>query len=163
MALKKYKPVTPGRRFATGADFSEITKSKPERSLVGRRKQNAGRNSAGRITVRRRGGGHKRLYRFVDFRRVKQGVPAKVAAIEYDPNRSANLALLHYVDGEKAYILAPAGLTVGATVTRGRRRSRCPAMLCRWNGFRWGRSFTTSSWSRRAARGWRARRAPGHN
>jgi len=119
MALRKYKPVTPSRRSATVSTFEEITKSRPEGSLLDSRRQKAGRNSAGRITVRHRGGGHKRRYRIVDFRRPKQGIPAKVAAIEYDPNRSANIALLHYVDGEKCYILAPVGLKVGAQVVAG--------------------------------------------
>lgn len=119
MALKKYKPTTPSRRSATVLTFDEITKDKPERSLVESGKRKAGRNSAGRITVRHRGGGHKRQYRVIDFRRDKFGVPAKVAAIEYDPNRSANIALLHYADGEKRYILAPAGLKVGTRLVSG--------------------------------------------
>ncbi len=119
MALKKYNPTTPSMRFTTVSAFDEITKTKPERSLTKASKQNAGRNSAGRITVRHRGGGHKRKYRIIDFKRDKVGVPAKVAAIEYDPNRSANIALLHYVDGEKRYILAPARLNVGDQVVSG--------------------------------------------
>jgi len=119
MAIKKYKPTTPSRRFATVSAFDEITKKKPERSLVESAKRSCGRNSAGRITVRHRGGGHKRKYRVIDFRRDKPGVPAKVAAIEYDPNRSANIALLHYADGEKRYVLAPAGLKVGSQVMSG--------------------------------------------
>ncbi|MBN1557980.1 MAG: 50S ribosomal protein L2, partial [Lentisphaerae bacterium] len=119
MAMRKYRPTTPGRRFATVSDFAEVTRESPERSLLGRQKRSSGRNSAGRVTVRRRGGGHKRRYRIVDFRRTKRGIPAKVAGIEYDPNRSANIALLHYADGEKAYILAPMGLRVGATVSAG--------------------------------------------
>src|ERR687893_2955776 len=119
MALKKYKPTTPGRRFMTSPSFEEVTKSKPEKSLTESVKKKGGRNNAGGITTRHRGGGHKRRYRVVDFKRVKDGVPAKVAAIEYDPNRSANIALLHYADGAKAYILAPARLRVGAVVESG--------------------------------------------
>jgi large subunit ribosomal protein L2 len=119
MALKKYKPTSPSRRFMTVSTFDEITKKKPERTLTEPKKRSGGRNSAGRISVRHRGGGHKRKYRVIDFRREKAGVPAKVAAIEYDPNRSANIALLYYVDGEKRYILAPAGLEVGTTVVSG--------------------------------------------
>ena len=119
MPVRKYKPTTPGRRGATVSTFEAVTKDHPERSLTRAGKQKAGRGSSGRITVRHRGGGHKRRYRVIDFRRDKIGIPAKVAAIEYDPNRSANIALLHYVDGEKRYILAAAGLTVGATVMSG--------------------------------------------
>jgi large subunit ribosomal protein L2 len=119
MAVKKYKPVTPGRRDMTGHTFEEITKDKPERSLVMPRKQNAGRNVHGRITVRHRGGGHRRKVRLIDFKRNKHGIPANVAAIEYDPNRTARLALLYYADGEKRYILAPLGLKVGDTVVSG--------------------------------------------
>jgi large subunit ribosomal protein L2 len=119
MALKKYRPTTPSRRFMTVSGFEEITKTQPEKSLTRAKKQNAGRNSAGRITVRHRGGGHKKKYRVIDFRRDKAGIPARVAAIEYDPNRSANIALLFYVDGEKRYILAPLGLEVGAMVESG--------------------------------------------
>ena len=119
MALKKYRPTTPSRRFTTVSTFDEVTKSKPERSLVEAKKGSAGRNSAGRVTVRHRGGGHKRRYRLIDFRRDKVGIPAKVAAIEYDPNRGPRIALLHYVDGEKRYILAPEGLEVGARVQSG--------------------------------------------
>jgi len=119
MGLKKFKPQTPGQRFATVPTFDEITKTTPERSLLEPLRKTGGRNAQGRVTVRHRGGGHKRNYRLVDFRRDKPGVPAKVAAIEYDPNRSARLALLHYVDGEKRYILAPEGLTVGAKVMSG--------------------------------------------
>lgn len=116
MALKKFKPTSASRRNTVHSDFSELTTSKPERSLTVHKKQRAGRNSAGRITVRHRGGGHKRHYRLIDFKRNKLGIPAKVASIEYDPNRTANIALLHYVDGEKRYILAPAGLQVGSMV-----------------------------------------------
>lgn len=116
MGIKIYKPNTPGRRDMTGNDFSIITKRKPERTLSKAKKRASGRNNKGRITVRHRGGGHKRKMRMVDFRRVKVDVPAKVAAVEYDPNRSAHLALLHYVDGVKAYILWPLSLKVGDMV-----------------------------------------------
>jgi len=119
MGLKRYKPTSPGRRFQTVSDFSEITKSKPEKSLVEPLSKKGGRNNRGRITTRHQGGGHKRRYRVIDFKRKKDGVPAKVAAIEYDPNRSARIALLHYVDGEKRYILAPQKLSVGDTVSSG--------------------------------------------
>jgi large subunit ribosomal protein L2 len=119
MALKKFKPTSPGRRFMTVSSFEEVTKTKPERSLTEPLKKKGGRNNQGRITTRHQGGGHKRRYRVVDFKRLKDGVPAKVAAIEYDPNRSARIALLHYLDGAKAYILAPARLRVGAMVESG--------------------------------------------
>ncbi|MDD5557554.1 MAG: 50S ribosomal protein L2 [bacterium] len=119
MGLKRYKPTTPSRRWITGSDFSEITRRAPERRLTTALRRKAGRNFTGRITVRRRGGGHRRRYRIVDFRRDKSGIPARVAAIEYDPIRSARIALLHYVDGEKRYILAPAGLSVGDPVVAG--------------------------------------------
>ena len=117
MPVKKYKPTSPGRRNMSVSDFAEITRVTPERSLTkGLVKKSGGRNSNGRITSYHRGGGHRRRYRIIDFRRNKIGVPAKVAAIEYDPNRSANIALLHYADGEKRYILSPSGLKVGDTV-----------------------------------------------
>jgi large subunit ribosomal protein L2 len=119
MAVKKYKPVTPGQRGMTGYTFEEITKSTPERSLIVIRKEFAGRNVHGRVTVRHRGGGHRRYIRIVDFKRDKRDIPAKVAAIEYDPNRTARLALLNYADGEKRYIVAPLGLKVGDTVLAG--------------------------------------------
>lgn len=119
MAIKKYKPTTPGRRNMTGYTFEEITKKEPEKSLVVSLKSTGGRNAEGRTTARHRGGGHKRKYRIIDFKRNKDGVPAKVAAIEYDPNRSARIALLHYLDGEKRYILAPVGLSVGDMVESG--------------------------------------------
>ncbi|MCU0258659.1 MAG: 50S ribosomal protein L2 [Solirubrobacteraceae bacterium] len=119
MPIRKPKPTSPGRRFSTYPDFAEITKTEPERTLVEGLKKSGGRNNAGRKTSRHRGGGAKRLYRRVDFKRRKDGVPAKVAAIEYDPNRTAYIALLHYADGEKAYILAPNRLGVGATVMSG--------------------------------------------
>lgn len=116
MGIKKFKPTSPGRRGMTGYTFEEITRTKPERSLVAPLTKKAGRNAYGRVTVRHRGGGHARQYRIIDFRRDKLGVPARVASIEYDPNRSARIALLHYADGEKRYILAPLGLKVGNTV-----------------------------------------------
>lgn len=119
MAIKKYKPTSPGRRGMTVSAFEEITCTTPEKSLLDVRKRNAGRNVNGRITVRHRGGGAKRKYRIIDFKRNKDGVPAKVATIEYDPNRTANIALLHYADGEKRYILAPYGLKVGDTLLSG--------------------------------------------
>jgi large subunit ribosomal protein L2 len=119
LALKKYKPVTPGRRFGTVSDFSVLTKKKPEKSLTESLSQTGGRNNNGRITRRHAGGGHKRLYRLVDFKRKKDNIPAKVTAIEYDPNRSARIALIQYADGEKSYILAPVGLKIGATVLSG--------------------------------------------
>ncbi|MBB4662925.1 50S ribosomal protein L2 [Conexibacter arvalis] len=119
MSIRKPKPTSPGRRFVTYPDFAEITRSKPEKSLVEGLTKSGGRNSYGRKTSRHRGGGAKRLYRRIDFKRLKDGVPAKVAHIEYDPNRSAYIALLHYMDGEKRYILAPARLAVGATVVSG--------------------------------------------
>jgi large subunit ribosomal protein L2 len=119
MAVKVYKPTTPGQRGMTGYSFDEITKSKPERSLIVARKKFAGRNASGRITVRHQGGGNRQFIRLVDFKRDKQNIPARVAAIEYDPNRTARLALLNYVDGEKRYIVAPIGLTVGDTVMAG--------------------------------------------
>jgi large subunit ribosomal protein L2 len=117
--LKKYKPTSPGRRFATYADFEEVTRTEPEKSLVEGISKTGGRNSYGRVTSRHRGGGAKRRYRRIDFKRRKDGVPAKVATIEYDPNRTAYIALLHYADGEKSYILAPARLKVGDTVSSG--------------------------------------------
>jgi large subunit ribosomal protein L2 len=120
MPIRKYKPTTPGRRGGSVADFAEITRSTPEKSLLRPLPKKGGRNSSGRITTRHQGGGHKRAYRLIDFRRFdKDGVPAKVAHIEYDPNRTARIALLHYVDGEKRYIVAPARLSQGAQVESG--------------------------------------------
>ncbi len=119
MAIRKIKPTTPGQRGMTVSSFAEITCTTPERSLLEDLKSSGGRNKAGRITVRHRGGGAKRKYRIIDFKRNKDGVPAKVATIEYDPNRSANIALLHYVDGEKRYIIAPLGLSVGDQLLSG--------------------------------------------
>ncbi|MBN1326741.1 MAG: 50S ribosomal protein L2 [Candidatus Cloacimonetes bacterium] len=119
MGIKKYKPITPTMRYRTGSTFEEITKSEPEKSLLKPLSKKAGRNNQGRITCRHRGGGHKRHYRIIDFKRDKHDIPAKVAAIEYDPNRSSRIALLHYVDGEKRYILAPLGIKVGDIVKSG--------------------------------------------
>lgn len=119
MAVRKLKPTSAGRRFQTVSDYSEITKKKPEKRLIDKKSSSGGRNVHGRITSRHRGGGHKQRYRIVDFRRTKDGIPAKVAAIEYDPNRNARLALLHYADGEKAYILAPLGIKPGAILESG--------------------------------------------
>ncbi len=119
MPLKSYNPVTPSQRAMTGADYAELTGVKPHKALLRARKQKAGRNNYGRITMRRRGGGHKRRYREVDFRRVKDGVPGKVVSIEYDPNRSARIALVVYADGDKRYILAPIGLTEGQSIETG--------------------------------------------
>jgi large subunit ribosomal protein L2 len=119
MAIKKYSPTSPARRFMTVSTFEEITKVDPEKSLLEPSNRNGGRNSYGRITVRHQGGGAKQKYRVIDFKRNKDGIKAKVAAIEYDPNRTANIALLHYADGEKRYILAPVGLKVGDTVESG--------------------------------------------
>ena len=119
MGIKSYNPYTPSRRNMTGSDFSEITKSTPEKSLLASKKKTAGRNNQGKITVRHHGGGNRQKYRLIDFKRNKEGVPAKVIGIEYDPNRTANIALICYADGEKAYILAPQGLTDGMTVMNG--------------------------------------------
>ena len=119
MAIKRYKPITPGTRFKTVSAFEEITTEKPERSLVVSKNRKGGRNNTGRITVRHIGGGNRNKYRIIDFKRDKDNIPAKVAEIEYDPNRTANIALLHYADGEKRYILAPLGLAKGDTVISG--------------------------------------------
>lgn len=124
MAIKKFKPTSPGRRFVTVSTFEEITKTEPEKALMEPLKKNAGRNTQGRLTVRRRGGGHKRMFRALDFKREKDGIPAKVSSVEYDPNRSARIALLNYADGEKRYIIAPVGLEVGQTVISG------PVLIC---------------------------------
>jgi large subunit ribosomal protein L2 len=119
MSIRKLKPTSAGRRFQTVSTFEEVTRSTPEKSLTEGLPRKSGRNFYGRITSRRRGGGNKRLYRLIDFKRDKQGIPAKVFSIEYDPNRSARIALLHYADGEKRYILAPVGISVGDTLTAG--------------------------------------------
>ncbi|WP_226038430.1 50S ribosomal protein L2 [Aquibacillus saliphilus] len=119
MAIKKYKPTTNGRRGMSGSDFAEITTDKPEKSLLSPLHKRGGRNNQGRLTVRHHGGGHKRQYRIIDFKRDKEGIPGRVATIEYDPNRSANIALINYVDGEKRYILAPKGIQVGTQIIAG--------------------------------------------
>src|ERR671922_2834440 len=119
MPIKQYRPTSPGRRGMSVSTFEEITKTRPEKSLTVKLNKHAGRNNQGKITTRHRGGGAKRAYRIIDFKRNKFGVPAKVAAVEYDPNRSARIALLHYVDGEKRYILAPQGLRIGDRVMSG--------------------------------------------
>ncbi|MQY24899.1 50S ribosomal protein L2 [Nocardia aurantia] len=120
MAIRKYKPTTPGRRGASVSDFAEITRTTPEKSLLRPLTKSGGRNAHGRITTRHKGGGHKRAYRLIDFRRLdKDGIPAKVAHIEYDPNRTANIALLHFADGEKRYIIAPKGITQGTRIESG--------------------------------------------
>jgi large subunit ribosomal protein L2 len=119
MPVKKYKPTSPGRRFMSVSSFEDVTRKEPEKSLVEHLKKHSGRNVSGRITVRHRGGGHKKLYRIIDFKRDKDGIPGKVAGVEYDPNRSARIALINYRDGEKRYILAPLGLRVGDAVMSG--------------------------------------------
>ncbi len=119
MAIKKYKPTTNGRRNMTSLTYEEVTTNKPEKSLLETVKKNGGRNNQGKITVRHQGGGHKRKYRIIDFKRNKDNIPAKVASVEYDPNRTSNICLLHYADGEKRYIIAPRGLKVGDTVMSG--------------------------------------------
>ena len=119
MAVRKYKPTSPGRRGASVSGFDELTRSRPEKALLDKGRKKAGRNHKGRLTTRHQGGGNKRRYRSIDFKRNKDGVPAKVAHIEYDPNRTARIALLHYVDGEKRYILAPNGLSVGDRIQSG--------------------------------------------
>ena len=116
MALKKFRPITPGQRHKVALTFDDITTSKPEKSLLAKKKKSGGRNDTGKMTIENIGGGHKQRYRIIDFKRDKFGIPAKVATIEYDPNRTANIALLHYVDGEKRYIIAPVGLEVGEEV-----------------------------------------------
>ena len=151
MALRKRKPTSPGRRFQTVADFAEITRSRPERSLTSPLTSTGGRNSYGRKTARHRGGGHKRQYRIVDFRRDKDGVPAKVAAIEYDPNRNARIALLHYHDGEKRYILAPAQVKVGDVLQNGQGSEIRPGNALPLGTSRSARRCTTSSFAPAAA------------
>ena len=131
MGIKVYNPYTPSRRHMTGSDFSEITKTTPEKSLLVSLQKNAGRNNQGKITVRHQGGGSRKKYRIIDFKRRKDGIPATVVGIEYDPNRTANIALICYADGEKAYILAPEGLKVGMKVMNGpeaevREVTACP-------------------------------------
>src|SRR3984893_18886975 len=119
MATRQYRPTSPGRRGMSVSTFDEITKTKPEKSLTVKLQKHAGRNNQGKITTRHRGGGHKRKYRIIDFKRTKDGIPGRVATIEYDPNRSANIALVHYADGEKAYIIAPKGQKVDDVIVSG--------------------------------------------
>ncbi len=119
MGVRKFKPITPGRRFMTVSDFAEITHSKPEKSLLRPVRKSGGRGNTGRVTARHRGGGHKRAYRIIDFKRGKIGIPGRVASIEYDPNRTARIALIYYADGEKRYILAPEGLQVDQIIYSG--------------------------------------------
>ena len=146
MGIKTYNPYTPSRRNMTGSDFSEITKTTPEKSLTTSLKKNAGRNNQGKITVRHRGGGSRRKYRIIDFKRNKKdGIPATVIGIEYDPNRTANIALICYADGEKAYILAPQGLTVGTKVMSGPDAEAKVGTAYRFPRFRLVLRFTTSS------------------
>ena len=123
MALRKFKPTTPGQRHKVAITFEEITASKPEKSLLAKKNRSGGRNDTGKMTIENIGGGHKKRYRIIDFKRNKFGIPAKVATIEYDPNRTANIALLHYVDGEKRYMLAPDGLKVGTEVISSKEAS----------------------------------------
>ena len=145
MALKRFKPVTSGSRFRSVVDRSEITRSEPERSLTEGLRATGGRNHNGHMTMRRRGGGHKRTYRKIDFRREKHGIPGRITEIEYDPNRTANIALVTYADGEKRYILHPRGLGVGTRSSRARRRTSRWATRCRSPGSPWERQSTT--WS----------------
>lgn len=159
MGLKKLKPVTPGQRHAVAPDYGELTRDKPEKRLVAPLARSVGRNNQGRITTRHKGSGHKRRYRWVDFAREKHGVPARVVSVEYDPNRSAWITLLHYRDGEKRYILAPWSSGWGTRLRRGRARSPSRAMRCPSGGSRPGRSCTT--WSFTPVRGGRWRGRPG--
>jgi large subunit ribosomal protein L2 len=158
MPIRKYKPTSPGRRSMSVSTFEEITKKEPEKSLTEPLKKHAGRNNRGRITTRHQGGGHKRRYRIIDFKRSKTGIPAKVAAIEYDPNRSARIALLFYVDGEKRYMLAPVGIKSATRSSPVPRRRSGRATPCRSGTSRPGRRSTTSSSIRARAGRWSAPR-----
>src|SRR5213596_3274191 len=160
MGIRTLKPTSPARRYLTYLTYEEITKKEPEKSLLSPKRRTNGRNVYGRITVRHRGGGAKRMLRDVDFRRDKFGIPARVAAIEYDPNRSARLALLHYRDGEKRYIIAPHGMKVDDVVMSGPQGTSCRATRCRSGTFRSARLCTTSSCRRAAARSSAAAPAP---
>lgn len=160
MGIKSYNPYTPSRRNMTGSDFAEITKTVPERSLTVSLKKNAGRNNQGKITVRHHGGGNRRKYRIIDFKRYKDDIPAVVKAIEYDPNRTANIALICYADGEKAYILAPDGLQVGMKVMNGSNARFVPATACRSLTYRSVPWCTTSSFTRAKAASWFVLPAP---
>ena len=161
MGIRQRKPTSPGRRFQTVSDFSELTTDRPEKSLLAKKSSSGGRNSYGRKTARHRGGGHKQRYRIIDFRRNKDGVPAKVATIEYDPNRNARICLLHYLDGEKRYILAPKDVKVGDRL-RERPRGRDPGRqrACRCATSRSAPPCTTSSSAPAPAASWPARPAP---
>ena len=159
MPLRKFKPTSPGRRFMTIAGFEEITTDEPEKTLVESLPTHAGRNNQGRITTRHQGGGYRKLYRKIDFKRDKHGIAGKVATIEYDPNRSARIALIHYKDGEKRYILAPLGLKVGDPIESGRRHRFESAMRSRWPTSPSAPPSTTSSSPWAAAASWSARRA----
>src|SRR5882762_9281376 len=163
MGLKSFNPYTASRRFITVVDKSHITKQEPEKALLEPKKRSGGRNNHGEIVIWHRGGGHKKAYRKVDFRRDKLGVPAKVAAIEYDPNRSANLALLHYADGEKRYILHPVGLEVARRFRPARVRTFFRAMRCSSSTFLPARWFTTWSCIPGAAGKWCVPRAVRRN
>ena len=154
MGIKTYNPYTPSRRQMTGSDFSEITKTTPEKSLLESKKRKAGRNAQGKITVRHRGGGAKKKYRIIDFKRKKDGIPATVVGIEYDPNRSANIALICYADGEKAYILAPEGLTDGMTVMNGADAEVRVGNCFHFQRFRLVHRFTTSSCTQEKVDSW---------
>ena len=151
MGIRKHKPTTPGRRGSSVADFVEVTKSTPEKALLAPSPRKGGRNVHGRITTRHQGGGHKQRYRIIDFRRDKDGVPARVAAIEYDPNRTARIALLHYADGDKRYIVAPSRLRVGDTVESGEGADIKPGNACPSRTSRSAPSSTTWSCGRAAA------------
>ncbi len=155
MALRKRKPTSAGRRFQTVSDFSEVTRDHPEKALLQPKPRTGGRNSYGRKTARHRGGGHKQQYRVVDFKRTKDGIPAKVATIEYDPNRNARIALLHYYDGEKRYILAPARVGVGTVVQSGQGSEIRPGNALRCATYRSAPPCTTWSSSPEAAASWR--------
>src|SRR5215468_5516552 len=145
MGIRSYKPTSPARRYYSVSDFEDVTKHQPERALTEHQTSTGGRNNHGRITSRFRGGGHKQRYRIIDFKRDKIGIPAKVASIEYDPNRTARIALLHYADGEKRYILAPDGLAVGTTLLASRNADIKPGTASPSASSRRGRPSTTSS------------------
>ena len=154
MGIKSYNPYTPSRRHMTGSDFSEITAAKPEKSSLVSLKKNAGRNNQGKITVRHIRGGSRRKYRIIDFKRRKDGIPATVKTIEYDPNRTANIALISYADGEKAYILAPEGLKVGQKVYNGPEAESVLETACHWSLSRLVLWFTTLSFILEKADRW---------
>ena len=161
MGVKNYKPTSPARRYYSGSDFKELTKGKkPEKSLLEHQTRSGGRNTHGRITSRFRGGGHKQRYRIIDWRRAKIGIPANVASIEYDPNRTARIALLHYVDGEKSYILAPDGLNGATRSSRAATRTSSRATRCRCVTSRSARRSTTSRCARARGGSSSAPRAP---